>query len=315
MTRIAYLLNEQGIPCPSIYKAQIYPRFKNGKAKEGKWTAETIKVMLGNPVYAGHLAQHKYAVISYKVKKLKSVPKDSWIIVKNCHEAIVSEENFNQVQRLIKLKSAPYSNGSKKNHLLLGLLYCKDCGHRMTFTRTAKEWYCICSNYKRFKGCTRHSCSENILDSHVLNDLRQAMLSFVDQDKSIKRAHEEILKKPKVNRTKQELDNAEKRIAEIKKTIKSIYEDKLKGILCEQDFVDLSQNYNKEREILSTKIVQLNKKKVIEQQNSCDQRPLKLAHGVLGLTDIPRNALLQLINKIEISENGTIDIHYEFRKS
>jgi site-specific DNA recombinase len=315
MTRIALLLNEQGTPCPSIYKAQIHQRFKSGKSKVGKWTAETIKAILENPAYAGHLAQHKYAVISYKIKKLKSVPKESWIIAKNCHEAIVREEIFDQVQRLIKLKSNPYSNVAQKSHLLVGLLYCKECGHRMTFTKTAKKWYCICSNYKRFRGCTRHSCCEDTLDSHVLNDLKQAMLDFVDQDKLMKEAHKEIIKKPKVDRIKKELDDAEKRIAEIKKTIKSIYEDKLKGILCEQDFMDLSQNYNKEREVLSNKVVQLNQKRLAEQQDSTDQRLLKLAYDCLGLTDVSRAALLQLINKIEISEDKVIDIHYEFRKS
>lgn len=316
MTRIALSLNEQGTTCPSIYKEQTHQRFRNGKLKSGKWTAETIKAILGNPVYAGHLAQHKYTVTSYKIKKLKSVPKESWIIAKNCHEAIVSEEIFDRVQRLIKLKSNPYSNTAQKNHLLVGLLYCKECGHRMTFTKTSKEkWYCICSNYKRFRGCTRHSYCEDILDSRVLNDLRQAIMDFVDQDKSIKEAHKKIIKKPKVDLIKKELDDAEKRITEIKKTIKSIYEDKLKGILCEQDFIDLSQNYNKEREVLSNKIMQLNQKKLAELHNNTDQRLLNLAHSLLECTNIPRAALLQLINKIEISENKTIDIHYEFCKS
>lgn len=316
IARIAHTLNDQETPCPSVHKAQLYPKFRNGKFKIGKWTAETVRAILKNPVYIGHLAQHKYTIVSYKVKKLKSVPKESWIVAEGCHEAIVNNEMFNQVQHLMKLKHVQYPANPQNNHLLIGILYCKECGHRMTFTKTHKgERYCICSNYKRFKGCTRHSYIESNLDTYVLNHLKQTIATFAGQEETIKTAHDASLKLPKVNRTEQELENTEKRMAEIKKVIKTLYEDKLKGILSEQDFIDLSNSYNKEREVLSAKVARLNEKKLAKQQDSSDQRPLKLAHGVLGLTDIPRHALLQLISKIEISENGTIDIHYEFRKS
>lgn len=220
ITRIAHILNDQQINCPSVYKAHIYENYKNAKSKFGKWTAEGVKSILQNPVYAGCLAQHKHSVISYKVKVLKAVPKENWIIVEGCHEAIVSKEVFDQVQRLMKVRNVPYPSSPKKDHLLVGLLYCKDCGHRMTFTKTQKgEWYCICANYKRFKSCTRHSYLERDLDNYVLDHLRKTIAAFVDREELLRKAREAVSKKPKVDRTEQELKDAERRVGEINRAI------------------------------------------------------------------------------------------------
>lgn len=316
ITRIAHTLNDQEIPSPVVYKTQIYPNYKNAKSKFGKWTAEGVKSILQNPVYAGCLAQHKQEVISYKVKKLKAIPKEKWIIVEGCHEAIVSKDMFDQVQDLMKVRNVPYPNSSKKEHLLVGLLFCKDCGHRMTFTKTQKgEWYCICANYKRFKSCTRHSYLESDLDNYVLDHLRKTIAAFVDREELLKKAREAVSKKPKVDRTEQELKDAEKRIEEIKRAIKSLYEDKLKGILSEQDFIDLSQGYTKERDALTAKVERLKEKELAgQQQEDADQKLLRLAQGLLELTSIPKTVLPQLIERIEVSEDKKIFIHYKFRE-
>ncbi|MGI6093565.1 MAG: hypothetical protein ACOYD5_11415 [Negativicutes bacterium] len=113
----------------------------------------------------------------------------------------------------------------------------------------------------------------------------------------------------------QELKDAEKRIEEIKRAIKSLYEDKLKGILSEQDFVDLSQGFAKERDTLTAKVERLKEKELTKrQQGDSDQKLLKLAQGLLELTNIPKNVLPQLIERVEVSEDKKIFIHYKFRE-
>ena len=46
------------------------------------------------------LVQGKEQKISYKDKKLRSVPKREWVCIPNHHEAIISKEVFEQVRQL-----------------------------------------------------------------------------------------------------------------------------------------------------------------------------------------------------------------------
>lgn len=94
-----------------------------------------------------------------------------------------------------------------------------------------------------------------------------------------------------------------------------MYEDKLKGIISEQDFIYLSQGYNKERETLTAKVERLKEKRLAgQQQGDAEQKFLKLAQSLLELTNIPKTVIPQLIERIEVSEDKKIYIHYKFRE-
>lgn len=230
--RIAHLLNEEGIPCPSKYKAQN-TSYRNPKSKLSLWTHETISKMLINPTYAGNLAQNKYSKVNYKVKKLRNVPREQWTVTNGTHEGIIDQETFDLIQSMIANKSSVSTSGSKSQHLLSGLIYCGDCGQRMTYTTTQNNnSYCICSKYKRFRLCTRHSFLEDELESLIISELRKISTFTVKQGNLIKAANNKVLT------SRQDI---------LQDEINNIYEDKLKGVLTESDFMELSAEYNDER--------------------------------------------------------------------
>ena len=53
-----------------------------------------------NEVYLGHMVQNKTGTVSYKVHKQVSKPKENGIKVEHTHEALVSQEVWDAVQRL-----------------------------------------------------------------------------------------------------------------------------------------------------------------------------------------------------------------------
>ena len=58
--------------------------------------------MLKNEVYIGNTIQNKKSVISYKVKKIRTVEKENQIRVDNTHEAIIDKDTFEKVQCIIE---------------------------------------------------------------------------------------------------------------------------------------------------------------------------------------------------------------------
>ena len=66
------------------------------------WNEVTLCNMLKNEVYIGNTVQNKRSIISYKVKKFRTVDKEEHIRVENTHEAIIDKDTFEKVQRIIE---------------------------------------------------------------------------------------------------------------------------------------------------------------------------------------------------------------------
>ncbi len=149
---IARRLNSQGVPPPSARK---------GKTASG-WNDTSVKRILTNPTYCGNLTQNRSRKINYKVDRRKTLPPEEWIIVQNTHEPLVSEKLFQSVQNSVeKRKTGTYP--------LSGLLYCAECGSRMTFISRGRNRYAVCGQWKRSGGqkCFSHCCNEKTLNQVV----------------------------------------------------------------------------------------------------------------------------------------------------
>lgn len=91
--RIAKLLNEEGIPCPSEYKKLNGERYHNGQ-KLGKttyWTYSTIHRMLKNQMYIGNMEQGR-APRQIMHGRAKQLDRSQWTVVEGTHEPIISRD-------------------------------------------------------------------------------------------------------------------------------------------------------------------------------------------------------------------------------
>ena len=135
--QITKILTELKILIPSFYKAKNgdtrFERYSNGMSEEEryKWCNATVQQILKNRVYTGDMVNHKYGVANYKTKERILVPKEQHIIVQNTHKAIVSYEDFEKVQELIKMRHRPKKHNF--NNVFKSLVFCAECGSRMTF--------------------------------------------------------------------------------------------------------------------------------------------------------------------------------------
>ena len=112
------------IPIPSINKKENRPTVNNHlNDGNGVWRPQTVRDILTDEMYLGHMVQGKWKKLSYNSKKLVSLPKSEWIIVKNKHEAIIDQNTFDEVQKFL-LTKARYIPKNDTKYLLQGLLFC-----------------------------------------------------------------------------------------------------------------------------------------------------------------------------------------------
>ena len=129
-SQIARSLNDDGIPTPGQYFKSKHPDKKKFHNMSEKISWETVMVykILKNPVYTGTLVSHKMK--SCGVGSRRQVPNEP-IIVEGTHEAIVSKEDFELAQKVIR---GGGRNPTRKQHdyPLKGLVRCGNCKRVMT---------------------------------------------------------------------------------------------------------------------------------------------------------------------------------------
>ena len=92
---IADALNQRKIPIPLDYR-----KIQQGEAITLRsWTPSGICKILRNPTYLGHTVQGKSEKLSLKSKRSHTKPREEWIVIKNTHVPLVSDEIFALAQR------------------------------------------------------------------------------------------------------------------------------------------------------------------------------------------------------------------------
>ena len=221
------------------------------------WVGKNVKMILENQVYLGHMVSHKTQTKSFKNKKPVAVPKEEWIVVKNTHEAIIDEETFELVQKFISVKKRPNKTG--RPNMFVGLVKCPDCGRNMAFSNpNGKEPRFRCRTYARNSNlCTTHAISYHALEQIVMNDIQKHiknMEALGDQFIEEMRVLSETGGNEKIQQFKQDLELAEKRIAEIDNVILKLFAQTALGKISDERFEKMSNVYeNEQRELTNTR--------------------------------------------------------------
>lgn len=187
------------------------------------WKSTTIKRIVENYEYCGHMVSNKNTKQSFKSKHLIKNDESKWIIVKNTHEAIVDEELYIKAKALIQSRKIVMKKTGERN-LFSGLLRCKDCGKAMSVYKNHD--FC-CSTYR--SNGKSYCSSHYIRYDTVYNEIKKLEKRHEEIRLILKRMYEDyVLGKVSeimYNTSKQEYDEE---INEINNKISSLYEVKSK---------------------------------------------------------------------------------------
>lgn len=136
--KIALQLNAEKVPAPRSFYYMAEGR-ENLRGETPFWNDVTVKTILRNEVYIGHMVQNKTGTVSYKNHKQVSKPESEWIKVENTHEPLISQETWDAVQRMDNYPARGRSGKSGTIALFGGLLRCMDCGSSMRYMRDYRK--------------------------------------------------------------------------------------------------------------------------------------------------------------------------------
>ncbi|MCD8040690.1 MAG: recombinase family protein [Clostridia bacterium] len=314
--KIATELTLDGILCPSDYKRAKFGS-TNQESKKHCWNSGVVRKILQNPIYLGHLAQMRRTTVSYKNKKAVNRDESEWIIVKNTHEPIVTQEIWDKCREMDNAVGHGKIAKSGKMYPLSGLVYCPDCGGKIrlgwTTSKRSDGTVRHVSNYNcgNFLWIGKHICSSHYinqseLDGIVLNDIRSKIRLVIEDEDRERREflkRKEQLTAAKLNSQKRKYKNGKDRLAELERLIQSVYEDKVTGKIPEEVCVGLIDKYLAEKRELTEKVNELEKSLSESEQNAADidefiRRLKKYAQA----EELTREMCMELIECVTVSK-------------
>lgn len=322
-TAIARLLNDRGIPNPTEYKRLHGLRYQQPKKKNSTlWKYFAISNMLTNEIYIGNMVQGKYGSVSYKTKQNRPRPKETWYRVEGTHEPIIDRALWDRVQALVAQRAKPFDVGT------IGLFAkkarCANCGDTMRSGKTSPKrggkHYLQCANRHIAKdACIGSFIAVDKLEQLVMEELNRLSAEYLDRDE-LERNIEfcENLQEQKA-RLRTDLAVYQKKIEEYAKGIRELYMDKVRGLISEGDFAELSKGFSAERTRLERVVVETEKQLVqLEEKIAAGDNRRELIEQYTNLDHLTREVVETLIDYISVGKRipGTkdvpIEIHWNF---
>ena len=317
--RIAKALNELHILSPLAYKKNNgFPYAKNGWAdrEDCQWSAHTVIRILQDETYTGCLAQGKQGTPHYKLKELEQRPSSEWVRVKDTHEAIITKQDYDLIQRIAGLDTRTAPDKSSV-YLFSGILICGCCGGRMTRkTNRVKDkeyryYYCPtgkkhgCTNPVMIKENTLVDCVLECLKSYVRNVASLGeILSSIDQSK---------INRELVNQYSSQIVQNEQQL-EKNMTFKSqLYENLISGMITKEEYTSFKAKYTRVEERIRGSIKQLKAQLDDVLENRSERlRWVNRFTEFANLTELDRKVIIQLIQSIRVVGKKEIDIRFNY---
>lgn len=302
--QLAKCLTQEGVPTPAQSKGMT------GRAWSGRWNSATIRRILTMPTYYGACTQHSTERVSYKVHASRRVAKEGWIVVEGTHTPLVTREEFERAAQALAGRS--YTSETRREHSLTGITYCADCGSRMYAHKISGHVYLTCYRYSRDPGaglCTAHYFREDKLEALVSGELRRLYERMGGLDTEA--LARERLAHTDAGAPARRSVQLRGRLEKLRRTRLSAYEDKVAGLLTEDEFREMAGRLRQEEAALQRQLDAL----AAQPEPGADvQAAQAQIEALLQFQTLNKAQLRRLCRRIEIGADKSVAIEWSFRE-
>lgn len=330
-SQIARLLKQRKILTPAAYYESkgINCNVKPQDDPYG-WNASTVAHILDRwREYLGHTVNFKTTKKSYKSKKKIQNPESEWVIFENTHEPIWTESIADAVRLARQTRRRPTKMGEMG--MFSGMMFCADCGSimyqcRATGFRREQEYY-LCAGYRKSRDIcgSTHSIRTVILEELILQNLCKVVSYAREQEDQFVKMVMDMDEKERskgLAKKKKLLTDAEKRISELDRIFKHLYENNITGKLTDERFKKLSADYEAEQAALQTQANSL-REEIQEEESKCAnvERFLSIVRKYTEIPELTPHILHEFVEKIVVhaatdphsktNRKQEVDIYYK----
>lgn len=207
---VVRVLNEENVPTAAVYKQRkgcTRDWFPDGK--KGGWNIFMVAKIIRDERYAGHMVGHRKVYESFDSKLQVTVDRSEWIVVRNTHEWIVTQEEFDRANANMR----SVVQGKKKNPANKGnfsVIVCPHCGLTLRPGKNTDSFmYCPTGRMHRDSPCGSVRIRRNVAE--------RALMELVCKQAELLVSAEQLLKEKRKQRAGKQGMNAGDVKAEMKR--------------------------------------------------------------------------------------------------
>lgn len=306
VTQIAKRLNEEKVITPSRYLTNIRKNYRISDV----WNYEMVCNIMKNRIYTGNTEVFKSHVKKVGSDRVKMIPLEEREIVRDTHDAIITEEEFFEAQKVIK--SNRKGKASEETRSLAGKMICACCGRKLFIgKRSNKAYLCATRRYASDSECAKIRCVEAEMERIVLNAVN-AYIDLVDKKRRAWHTRQQEQRSIFLSKEK-EYSICAKGIEKLKKDKLLRYEDYTIGGITKEEFMRLKEEMN-----LREAELELQKEELQKQIEEMSQVLSEKNDSIVNMKEyrsvetLDRKLVNELIEKIMVSPDGEVKIVWNF---
>lgn len=322
-------LKADGVESPERHKRRAGTR--NGDNIQGEgWCPSTIRGILQNRAYIGELICGKSEKALYKGLKKRIMEKDNWIVVSDAHPPIIPIVDFEAVERQMREDSSHRAAAMEWSaDIRAGMIdlfdrkiFCADCGKRMYYKRQRIQCkgvvfrgvYDCSTHMRRGHGtCFSHSIRQDALNEKMFNAIRDQLQVALDYEKLLKAMRGSTGETSVREKHKAAVSSIKLRLNALKKRRAGLYESYDEGILNEEEYAFAKQTYEEQYETLSRLLDEaVERRERFLESISPENKWLTMMRGVAGMTELTRELVDTIIEKVLVYDGGRIEVVFNY---
>ena len=314
---IAVILNKEKIPTPSSYFRSLYPDSRKFAitSEQACWTTVNVKNILRKRIYMGAMVSNTKKWKSIDDPRTLQNDESEWIVVPDCHEAIVTGEEYEKAQSAIR-KCIKNIDWMPKNYPLRSLVVCGVCGRLMQRYPRSKRKYYVC-NISALDSNTKcpigEKFYEDAIEHAVVQDLKEKLRLFVDNQKRIQETERAAYGTE--NNIRASIVQTERQLKQRSYERKTAYEKYVDEIISRDEFLVIKAKLAAEEEKLNADVERLQKelKVITAHKNDGMVKLVQKSEDFLSEEVFTNEMLRYFIDKVKVYAGNKIEIVYRFK--
>lgn len=318
---ISQMLTREGIPSPQSRRYQLGEISHEKYSGRIVWNVGMISKMLKNEAYAGVVVQNKY---NCNGKRHMMLPEDQWVRHEGKHQPIISREQFDEVQKLMRESAEKYKRGKSDpypENKYTGKIYCTRCGHAALREdggakgRIKFYYRCRHCNYdlRSELGLSKtRRLSLVLLDELVIATIRKymdALVRFDDLNEMLS-VHDPL--KEKRTQLMRDRGKQEKTINGYEQTLSAAYTHHLGGLLDLREYELVRKQVENEKMQAEVRLSKLKKEQLRYDNKALLENPWLVKYREFRSCNTPTKEMVQsLIKRVNLTPL-TNDVEIEF---
>lgn len=331
-SEICKRLNDMGAVTPARRKVEL-GIWHAEKYKHTIWHGRTIIDIMKNATYTGTLVYGRMPKSLYQGIKCHRAKPDEWRCIPDAHEAIVSQELFDKVQKIFDERSERMQKKwaeskqvrDKIVNLFVKRIYCGDCGKRMRFVKgnnalRDKNFYYtnyVCGGYldSGYRNCTRHSIRYQDVVDAVFAAMQVQMEYALNQEKMMQKLRGTAKEHNLIDQYVAKVNYLMQELKKVNSRREGLFESFAEGILDEADYQYAKKSYDEEYASLEKQLSEAkSRKKELDGVLTANNEWLQAIHKVEDATELDQDLVNALVKKVLIYEDNRVEVEFKFRE-